>query len=280
MTSRTIWSDNGTLKDLSVTLGNFKSGTQVIPYVSAEDYIYLGSDFAFNHRYIDVSVVNAVPANLTVELWDGDEWILAEDVIDQTSVSGVPFAQSGIISWTPNDDEMWQREHTNDDGDQITGLTGLKIRDMFWVRMKWSADLTSTFALKFIGHKFSNDDDLEVFYPDLNRTAVKHQFKENKADWNLQHIQAAEEIIKDLKKNRIIKSENQLLNWELFRDAAVHKVAEIAFHAFGKDFYENRDASRAIYKIELDKAIYHVDQNQNARLDVKERVVTQGKLYR
>lgn len=280
ISSRTIWSDNGTLKDLSVPLGNFKTGTQVINFVSSQDYIYIGSDFAFNHRYIDVSVVNAQAASLSIDLWDGEEWNPAEDIIDQTSVAGVPLAQSGIISWVPNDDELWLREHTNNDGDTVTGLTSVSIRDLFWARLKWSADLTGTTALEFIGHKFSDDNDLEILYPDLTRTPVKAQFKSGKTDWKLQHIQAAEEIIKDLKKTKIIKSENQLLNWELFRDASVHKVAEIAFNAFGKDFFENRDAARALYKVELDKAIYHVDTNINARLDVSERSLTEGKLYR
>ena len=280
MSSRTIWSDNGTINDLSVALGNFKSGAQVFPFVTAEDYLYIGSDFAFNHRYIDVSVVNDQSGTLSIDIWDGEAWNAAEDIIDQTSVGGVPLAQSGVISWVADDDELWSRENTNDDGDSVTGLTGVKIRDLFWARLKWSSDLNALTAINFIGHKFSDDNDLEVFYPDLTRTAVKAQFKAAKSDWNIQNIQAAEEIIKDLKRTRIIKSENQLLNWELFRDASVHKVAEIAFNAFGKDFFENRDAARALYKLELDKAIYHVDTNSNARLDVKERALTEGKLYR
>lgn len=280
MSSRTIWSDNSVLKDLSVPLGNFKSGTQVMPIVAAQDYLYIGSDFPFNHRYIDVSVVNSSASSITVHLWDGSNWIQAVDVIDQTSVAGVTLAQSGVISWVPSDDNTWSREDTNNDGDQITGLTGVDIRDLYWARLTFSNDLLAGTALEFIGHKFSDDNDLEIHYPDLTRSAVKAQFKAGKTDWKLQHIQAAEDIIKDLKKRNIIKSANQILDWEEFRDASVHKVAQIAFNAFGKDFFENRDAAGVQFKIEMDKAIYRIDRNNNATIDQAERKYTEGRLYR
>lgn len=280
MTSRTIWSDNGVLKDLSIPLGTFSEESQVFDYTAGQDYLYLGSDFPFNHRYINISVANDVATSVSIKLWDGEEWITAEDVVDQTSVAGVSLAQSGVISWVPDDDEGWMRESTNNESETVAGLTSLKIRDLYWARLEFSVSLKATTALDFIGHKFSNDSDLEIFYPDLIRTAVLAHFKAGKTSWLLQHMQAAQEIIKDLKKTKIIKSPNQILNWELFRDASCHKVAEIAFNAFGKDYYENRDAARALYKEEMKKAFYHVDLNNDATLSVIERQVTQGKLYR
>lgn len=280
MSSRIIWSDNGTLKDLSLDLGNFKSGTKVIDIVAAQDYIYLGSDFPFNHRYIDVSVANDLTSSISVDLWDGQSWKAANDEIDQSSIASVTLAQSGVLSWVKSTRETWSRWSTNNEGEQITGLTSVNILDLYWARLTFSGNLKSTTALEFIGHKFSDDNDLDILYPDLTRTAVMAQFKAAKASWKLQHIQAAEEIIKDLKKTSIIKSQNQILDWELFRDASVHKVAEIAFNAFGKDFFDNRDAARKLYKEELDKAIYNIDQNSNATLDVNERTIRQGSLYR
>lgn len=278
MSSRVIWSDNGVLKDLSVTLGNFKTSTQAIAFTAAEDYLFIGSDFPFNHRYVDISTANAAATGLTVALWDDTAWITAIDLIDQTSVAGVSLAQSGIFSFFPDDDKGWYRDDTNNDSATITGLTGVDIRRLWWARLSFTNDWSGT--LNFIGHKFSDDADLEVLYPDLTRSAVMAQFKSGKTDWKLQHIQAAEDIIKDLKKRNIIKSENQLLNWELFKDAAVHKVAAIAFNAFGKDFFENRDAAQVEFKKEMDRAIYHIDQNKNATLDDTERVAPEGWLFR
>lgn len=279
MTSRTIWDDGGTLKDISLDVNDFKSGSRVIDIQTA-DKLYIGSDFAFNHRYFNITAPNANASSVTVEVWDGEEWIAAEDVIDQTAIAGASFAQSGIISWVPDADEGWMRESTNDESEQVDGLTTLKIRDLFWVRMSWSGAMTGTTAVDYIGHKFSDDLDLGVFYPDMTRSAVLVQFKAAKTSWLEQHLQAAQEIIKDLKKTKIAKSPNQILNWELFKDASVHKVAEIVFNAFGKDFYPNRDAAHEHYKADFNKAMYHIDQNQDAILSVKERTMTEGKLYR
>lgn len=280
MSSRIIWSNNGTLVDISRELGNFKASTKVIDLVAAEDYIYVGSDFPFNHRYIDIAAVNDSASSISVDLWDGQYWRAANDIIDQSSLAGVTLAQSGVLSWVKSTRQTWSRWDTNNEGEQITGLTGVNILNLYWARLTFSADINALTELNFIGHKFSDDNDLDILYPDLTRTAVMAQFKAAKTDWKLQHIQAAEEIIKDLKKTSIIKSSNQILDWELFRDAAVHKVAQIAFHAFGKDFFDNRDASAKLYKAELDKAIYNIDLNNNATLDNAERIFKQGTLYR
>lgn len=280
MSSRVIWSDNGVLKDISTSVNNFKSGTTVLPLVAAEDFIYIGSDFPFNHRYLDIKVANDVTAGINIHLWDANGWRAATDVIDQSSLAGVTFAQSGVLSWVKATRDSWARWDTNNEGEQITGLTDINILDLYWARLTFTGNLKATTEIEFIGHKFSDDADLDILYPDLTRTAVKVQFKAAKTDWKLQHIQAAEEIIKDLKNRSIIRSPNQILDWELFTDAAVHKVAEIAFNAFGKDFNEEKAAAAGEYKKELNKAVYNVDLNSNATLDIGERRWQMGILKR
>jgi len=281
MVNRTIFSDDGTLKDISVEMNNFQSGSFVLPFVSAQDFLFVASDFPFNHRYVDVSVVNSNSASLTIDLWDGTNWQVAQDLVDQTSVGGVPLAQSGHISWRPNDDTPgWLRDDTNDNSDVIEGLSGVNINDLYWARFKWSADLSLTTALKFLGHKFSDDNDLAIEYPILLETDVKIQFQVGKTDWEDQHFAAARKIIRDLKKRMIIRSGNQIMEWELFTEASYHKVAEIAFKGFGKDFFENRDDARKSYNEALNKSIYLIDENNNAELDVRERGSRQGFMRR
>lgn len=280
MSSRTIFSDNGTLIDLSTDLANFKSGTAVLPIIATEDYLYIGADLPFNHRYIDVTTSNDETAAITVEVWDGQAWKVCEDVIDQTSIAGATLAQSGIISWVPSDTTTWARWDTNNQGEQIIGLTGVKIRNLYWARLSFDNDLDSMTEIEYIGHKFSDDEDLEVLYPDLTRAAVIAQFQAGKTNWKIQHIQAAEEIIKDLIKQQIVVGSGQVLKWELFRDMAVHKVAEIAFNGFGKDFKDNKDDAIGSYKKEMNKGIFAVDLNNNAVLDVAERTWQQGWLKR
>ena len=72
-TQRIIWSDNGTLRDISAVLNDFRRGTQVLALVGAEDKIYVASEMPFNHKYFDVSVANAVACDITVKTWNGSE---------------------------------------------------------------------------------------------------------------------------------------------------------------------------------------------------------------
>lgn len=275
-TNRVIWNDNGTLKDLSNKLNNFFSETQVIDYLTAQDKIYIGSDVPFNHRYVHVSVVNALAAALTVEIWDGNEWVAAVDVIDGTDVAGVPLAQSGIIRWATDKNETWGQEVSTENMTS-SGLTSLKIYNMYWVRLSWSANLTGTLALGYVGHKFSKDEDLAGYYPDLNRTNVKTAFQSAKTDWTEQHILAAEELFRDIRNQRALWSKNQIFEWEPFTMAAVHKVAQIVYTAFGSEYESRRDEAYDRYKEALEGALSqgidvdedgHIEEGEHAGMTV------------
>src|SRR3990167_11302957 len=97
--NRIIFSDNGTLTDYSATLNDFYTGTVAPTYTASQDYLYVGGDAPFNHRYFDVSVANAVASTVSVEIWDGSDWNAAVDVIDETTTSGASLAQSGRIQF-------------------------------------------------------------------------------------------------------------------------------------------------------------------------------------
>lgn len=101
---RILWDDDGTETDLSVALNDFRTGSQVIDFVAADDKLYIASDMPFNHKWIEASVVNDAASVVTVENWFGgsDGWVSAVDIIDRTSVGGVSLAQSGVIQWKTN----------------------------------------------------------------------------------------------------------------------------------------------------------------------------------
>lgn len=280
LTNRVIFSDNGTLKDISIPMVKYRSDTEVIDYVAAEDFIFIGSQHPFNHRFIDVSVANAQASEIKIELWDANEWVEAVDVQDETAVSGASLGQSGHITWSMNKRESWHREDTNQDGEEITGLEGVVIYNLYWARISWNADLDAATALNMIGHKFSEDDDLNDYYPDLLLTDVINQFQTGKTDWTEQHFAAAREIIRDLTMKNIIWSKDQILDFRHFNLAAVHKVAEIAFNGFGKSFVDERKAAHAAYKQALNLNIFNVDRNKNTRLDPAEQRTTTGWMTR
>lgn len=272
---RIIWQDDTTLKDMSVELNDLTAGSYTIPLVAADDKIYIGSDLPFNHRYFNVSVVNAVASVCSVEIWDGNNWVAAVDVLDETSTSGATLAKSGIISWTTDRSKAWGIEDTTEN---VEGLTSLKIYNMYWVRLAFSANFTASTALKYIGHKFAKDADLvPAGYPDLNSSDVKTAFETGKTNWDDQHISAAEEIVRYLQQKNYIRSGNQIFDWRTFNTAAVHKLAEILYSSFGADYEERRKlAESKYYKAMNTGGIYKLDRDEDGHSDVRERYRFQG----
>lgn len=280
MSSRIIWSDNSVIKDISVNQNSYADGSDVIDYVAGQDYIFIGADFPFNHRHINVLVSNAVSSIASVDLWDGKTWNPAVDIIDQTKVLGASMSESGVISWRPDENTQWQKDDTNLNNHSITGLSSLKIFGLYWARLSWSVSWTGTTALSYIGHKFSEDYDMFILYPEFSLSTVKGQFLTGKTTWDEQHLQAGIAIIRDLKKMRVAVSGNQILDWEIFKEASVHKTAAIIYQAFGKDFFPNADRAEAKYKESIENSIKLIDQNNDAKVQSNERLSIDGWISR
>ena len=274
---RTIFSDNGVLSDISVSLNDYKASSSTLPWVAAEDALYIGSLFPWNNKWVEVSTVNSLASVASVSVWDGLAWQATYDVLDMTSSSGKSLAQSGFIRFTPSRDRAWVRAY---ESDLVTGLSGTVIYDMYWLKITMSADLTPATALKFIGNKFSQDADLFSYYPDLNNTTLMAKFKVGQADWKDQSFIAAEMVIRDLKSRNIILSREQVLTPELFMEAAVHKTAEIIYAAFGSAFKDDKDNARKRYDEAMKLSTYNIDVTRDGRLDVGETLVKTGVLHR
>ena len=273
---RIIFSDNAALLDISVDTGDFREGSVTIPYTASEDYIFIGSFLPFNHKHFDVSTVNDQASTISVDIWDGNTWIAAVDVIDQTSVSGVTLARDGIIRWSTDvDDSSWNREEESED---VTGLTGTKIFNMYWVRLSFSASLNANTAIDYVGHKFSKDSQLYDVYPEFNDSVVLDSFETGKTDWEEQHYLAADMIIRDLKKSNRLVTPDQIMDFELFREPAIHAAAMQIY--WGLSQYEKHDKARDKYQHFVDMGFLNLDLNRDGRLNIREHAVRTGYLTR
>jgi len=269
LNNRIILKDGPTLTELSVDLADFTSTGTSVALTSSQE-LFIGSLLPFNHRYFKISASNSNASVLSIAMWDGDDFKDSAGTLDQTSVSGVSFAQSGIISWEKDKDEGWAREDTDDmDG---SGLETLKIYGLYWAKITVSADFSGGTAIDYVGWKFSKDADLEVKYPDLNTSDVKAQFKSGKTDWDDQHFAAADHIIRVLQLARAedFITPNQILRWEHFLEAAVHWVARIIYNSHGKDGIENRDSASDDFDEAMKIVNIHIDMNANTHLDNNE----------
>lgn len=270
--SRVVWNDNGTLKDVSTVLNNFFSGTKVMDIVADEDYLYLGSDVPFNHRYIDVAVANASASVPTVEIWDGGAWVEAVDVIDFTQATeGKSLGQSGILAWSTDKNKSWGKESSTENMTG-SGLETLKIYNMYWVRVSFDGDMDDTTAIKYVGHKFSEDEDLGGYYPDLNRSAALAAFASGKTSWKEQHIMAAEEIFLWLRSKRELWAKSQIFGWEAYRVAACHKVAQIAYAAYGSDYTERMATAMDRFDEIMEGTMpQQIDRDEDGHIDETEQ---------
>jgi hypothetical protein len=253
------------LVDKSKELSDFYGSNVAINLEAGSDFIYIGSIFPFNNKYFEIQTINAGPAEIFFEFWDGNSWELADDMLDYTSVSGASMAKSEMIRFTPNINKSWVREY---ESYKVQGLENTVIYSKYWSRISFSEDLA--FTLRFLGHKFSTDTHLYASYPDLNNANLRTQFEAGKTDWNLQHLIASDFVIRDLIKRNVIFTKDQLLAPEAFQYASMHYVAYMIYRAFGDGYREDRDLALSLYNQEMDRQFFLTDNNQNARLDLNE----------
>lgn len=266
MSNKIALSDNGTVTDESLELNNFHGSDVSLLTVAAEDAIYVGSHEPFNNRYIQVMTANANASNLSVSVWDNKIFRPVVELNDETSVSGATLGQSGIVSWVPDNQHGWHIDDTAD----IAELSSITVYRFYWAKFTWDADLSGG-SIRYVGHKFSNDQEMASIYPDLLRTEVLDCFETGKTDWDEQHIRATEQIIRDLVNKQVTTSGNEILEWQRFSEAALHRTAMIIFRALGDDFANNFARAENDYRESFEIAARGIDSNRNARVDRSER---------
>lgn len=267
---RVFFSDNGTLEDISLRMNDFRNGSFSVSYTANEDHIYVGSDLPFSNKYFCVDTVNAIPSNVKVEYWTGSKWQEAVDLLDgsDAAYNGVPFSKSGTISWkTDIEENCWGQEGDTED---IPELASLRIFCFYWMRFSFDANISAEFS--YIGYDFARDDNaIYSLYPDLNNDDFKECFKAGKTDWREQRLQASENVINYLRGKEIIFSPSQLLDYEIYHQAAVHETARIIYGGLDTDAYSNdyvRAGERFGRAINMKK--FNVDKNRTANLEHSE----------
>lgn len=241
-----------------------------ISYVQG-GFVYIASDLPFNHFYLKhAPPANNVPATMKIEYY-GSGWNEVVDLRDETNA----IFNDGYVEFTPNRNAGWTRASSSVD----FGLSKI-VYDQYWLRISFDETLKANCELSFLGNKFSDDVDLFHEYPIFDNVDFLTAFEAGKADWEEQHIKAAEIIIADLIKKRVIIAPEQILDRRKFIGASVCKVAEIIYTAFGNDYIEQKREAAAEYLKRLDLSQYSVDSNSNAILEPVETQVRQGWLSR
>lgn len=270
---RIIWDDDGTLKDISRALNDFRATSNiVIDFKFETDVIYIGTELPFNTRYVKVGSVNALSSAVSLSVWDGNAWVATKDLIDETKTSysaAVSLAQSGTVSFSLNrDDRGWGAEQ---DSNRIPDLEGTFIYDLYWTKWTWTADWTATTSLSYIGSLYSTDNELATFYPDLMNTDLMDAFETGKTSWLEQGFSAAEAIERELRSKSIIMRREQLFDWSLLVEASVHKTAEIIYGGLGSAYNEAKKLATESYVKSINLKYFETDLNGDGSVSHNEK---------
>lgn len=268
---RVIWSDNGTLKDISASVAEFRTTALVVDFVAAQDAIYIGSELPFNHKHFELSAVNALTSAPSVSIWRG-AWIPVKDIIDETKTSptaGISLAQSGAISFAMDKTNAgWQCQETSND---VTGLSGTYIYDLYWTKWTWSADWTSTTSISYIGQMFSDDNDLLPLYPDLRNSTLKTTFQSGKTDWREQALLAARAIAEDMRNRGLLVRADQIFDCSLLNTASVHKTAALIYAGLGGNYVAAWKQAEARYDNAMKLRFPETDRNGDGEVSGSEK---------
>jgi len=274
---RVLYSDDGTITDRSLANAD---RTATIPFevVAAEDYLYVGQYFTFGNLFFNIDTANSNSSALSIDYWTGNKWVSAVDVLDGTSSSGVSIAQSGVVQWSTDKDESgWQRVSDPTDEETALGFTSLKIYDLYWIRISFSADFSASTDLLQIGYKFCTDADVSVLAPDINDYLTTWGV----SDWTLQILEASKQVVADLKARNIIGHSGQLIRFDDINIPTAYKTLAIIYDGLGgQDFREMRNEMEVKYRELIGKAPIIVDDNKDLRQNSGETGLDHGRVYR
>lgn len=265
---RVIYSDNGVLTDVSLR-NQDETNSLVIPMVTGEDYIYLGQHFPFNNFFIQKSVVNAVAGTMQIDYWDSTAWRSAVDILDGTSSnSGVPLSKSGIVQFSPNPSYRWQITSDTTNGQFPSELSTLNIYNMYWLRIKFTATLTLTTAIKRITYAFTLSQQIDNYDAKINQ--YWDSFASGKTSWDDEIVTASYLVVRDLKSQGLIQECGDILRLDDVSIPTDWKTLELIYRSLGGDYKDKLKEASDQYMQSLALGRFSLDVDKNAFLSKSE----------
>ena len=242
-------------------------------------YLYIGQHYAFNNFFVEMNVVNVVPSVLSIEYWDGRQWRAAVDILDGSSLAGATLGKTGVVQFSPDTQYSWTRVNDTSEEDTSFGLETVNIYNMFWLRLKVSANLTAGTNIKHLSYAFTNDRMLKSIDPEIDQYLTAWGGA-GKTNWIEQIRLGSQHVIIDLKARSMVLSNAQILRFDDVSLAAAYRTLLQIYAPFGEGFKDKRAFAQAQYTAAMDVKNFSFDRNNDAELSLPELNQTTGKLVR
>lgn len=248
---RIFLKDNTQLFDLSMRAQNDLS----IPFefVAAEDALYIAQDLPFNNLFFEIDTPNTVESALSIEIWEGKEWVTAKNIMDGTATqnipiqtNAVPLAQDGVIQFIPDRDDTWAQVPDTTEENNFDLISDIEIYEKYWLRIKYATNLSAGTSIKKIGYAFCEDRQLTTIDPEIDN--YLSSWASGKTDWAEQILLASEHVIIDLKSRGLIVHPGQILRFEDVSLATAYRTLAIIYNKLGPGFEFQRDNALAQYE--------------------------------
>lgn len=264
---RMIGSDNGTLSDLSLI--NQEDGISVpMPLIAGEDYIYIGQYYPFNNFFMQIDVANDNASTLQLEYWTSVGWKPVVDVLDGTSTGGVTLAKNGVVQFSPDYDYSWSITYDTKKNIAPTELQALNIYNIYWLRLKVSADLKAECAIKTLAYAFTRSQQISRL--DTTVDAYLSDFAVGKTNWDDEIIMASYLVVRDLRKRGLIEHQGNILRLDEVSIPTDWKVLELIYRNLGGDYRQKLEDARKYYEETIILERYSFDKNQDGFLNTSE----------
>lgn len=273
---RVLKHNGTTLTDYSIEAQN---DTVPAAFVAATDYLYVGQYYPFNNVYFELSVANTNAASLSIEYWDSRQWRSAVDILDATKSAGVTLARNGVIQFSPDIDFNWTQVRDTTKQDTPPHLQGREMYDLYWIRIKASADLSAGTVLKRVGYSFTTNAMLSGIDPEINQYLTPWGGA-SKLNWDEQIQLASLHLVADLRGRGIVVHAGNILRFDDVALAAAYRTLALIYGPLGQAFDSRRKMALEEYERLLNVKRFTIDTDNNGRVDRNEISNTVGVLVR
>jgi hypothetical protein len=251
-----------TFSDISSKTANFSRDLVTITLLDTSDHIYVGFHKPINSFYFNHNTVDLTEATMTLEFYNGSEWVACSDLADDT----LGLKRSGFVNFN--------RVQLNQVVNAVDGLS------KYWYKITISAGVTDL-VISGINLVFADDYSLLLEQPYVTMP----EFLDTQLSHILIHAACRNEIIQYFRNKDYYKIDAQGVKqdinaWDLLEIEEVKQSA--VFLAMSKIYFNMSDTNDDIWAVKandyrerslkmLQVASLSVDFNDNGLSDAPEQ---------